>query len=85
MPPVVTVEEVIQWAHALTPLEKLKVIEHLTPDLAEALAPGSSIPLNRIVQTEDDAYQAGYKNHPEDIGDIEALLPHLALVMEKWE
>ena len=65
-------------ARRLSPLEKLKVIEGLTPDLEAALAPPNSAAL-------DNQYQRGYEQVPETTAEVEALLPHLPLSQEKWE
>jgi hypothetical protein len=81
----VTVDQVVQLASGLSPLEKLQVIERLAPDLAEALTTVSSARDSSKTQAADDAYEAGYQRIPEDIGDIEALLPHLPLSTEPWE
>jgi len=33
----------------------------------------------------DAQYARGYRQIPEDIGDVTALLPHLAVDVERWE
>ena len=78
-----TVDEVIRLADGLSALEKLKVIERLAPELEAALAQavGSSSGENTL----DEQYQRGYENTPEDVADLEALLPHLPLPTERWE
>ena len=79
-----TVDQVVKLASSLSPLDKLRLIERLTPDLAAALAPASA-PLAISATQEDDIYEAGYRNTPEDITEIEGLLPHLSIETERWE
>lgn len=51
----------MRLASELSPPEKLKVIERLTPDLAQSA---------RL----DDQYQHEYEQIPEDVGDVAASL-----------
>jgi len=74
-----TVQDVVQLASGLSPLEKLKVIERLAPELEMALAGAGDL------RAMEEAYQAGYRRVPEDVTEIEAMLPHLPLPEEKWE
>ncbi|HEX4796977.1 MAG TPA: hypothetical protein VH370_24515 [Humisphaera sp.] len=77
----VTVDQVVEIARQLSPLEKLKVIERLAPDL--------EVPLSSQVGQRDadldEQYQRGYEQIPEDPTDAEALMPHLPLSEERWE
>jgi hypothetical protein len=67
------VDEVIRMARRLTPTEKAKLVEQLAAEMALARA------------AQDDQYQRGYEQIPEDPGDAEALLNHLPLSQERWE
>jgi hypothetical protein len=78
----VTVDQIMEFARQLSPLEKLKVIEQLAPDLEGPLS--SQPPVNGAVAL-DDQYQRGYEAIPEDPTDTQALLPHLPLPTERWE
>ncbi|HEY8749507.1 MAG TPA: hypothetical protein VIM11_16105 [Tepidisphaeraceae bacterium] len=82
MSPAATVDEIIRLAQGLSPLEKLKVIERLAPDLETALTPENDA--DPTTRTLDDQYQRGYEQIPEDVSGIEALLPHLPLQSEPW-
>lgn len=78
----VTVDHVIALARKLSPLEKLKIIEELAPDLEESLAGhGGSTSISEL----DAQYQRGYEQFPESTKDVEGLLPHLPLSEERWE
>lgn len=84
MPPSPTVDEIIRLARQLCPLDKLKVIQLLAPDLEPALADQSGPSLGNSANL-DDQYQRGYERSPEDVADVKALLPHLSIPPEKWE
>lgn len=75
-----TVDEVLHLARRLSPLDKLKLIERLAPDLEAALSP-----VTDGSKELDDQYQRGYEQFPEDVADLEALLPHLAIPTKLWE
>ena len=82
MPPITTVDDVMQLARGLSPLEKLKLIERLAPELEGALASAQVAAPDLSL---DDQYAQGYAQTPEVIADVEALLPHLGSVSEQWE
>lgn len=73
-----TADDVIQLAKALSPSEKRKFIQKLSPDLKRALTAG------KRPRDLDDEYERGYKKMPESTADLEALLPHLPLPRERW-
>jgi hypothetical protein len=75
--------EILELARLLSPLDKLKLIEGLAPDLEEALAAKS--PALADPAMEDELYQIGYERFPEDVTDLAALMPHLAIPPERWE
>jgi hypothetical protein len=75
-----TADEVMRFARALSPSEKLRLIEQLAPDVNQALSPG---PVSPPIDP-DDQYERGYQNVPEEVTDLEALLPHLPLPRERW-
>jgi hypothetical protein len=76
-----SLDQIMQMARRLTPLEKLKLIEKLAPDLEPALASSG----NDLPPDLDDQYQRGYEQIPEDISDLDALMPHLPVSTERWE
>jgi electron transfer flavoprotein alpha subunit len=82
MPPITTVDDVMQLARGLSPLEKLKLIERLAPELEGALASAQAAAPDLSL---DDQYAQGYTQTPEVIADVEGLLPHLGSVSEQWE
>lgn len=79
-----TVDEVVRLAASLSALEKLRVIERLAPQLEDALGPVNEN-VAEASGDKDDQYQRGYEQTPEDISELEALIPHLPLPSEQWE
>ena len=75
----ITVDEILDLAGRLTPLEKLKVIERLAPQLESSLSSRSS-----TASDLDDQYQRGYEQVQESTEELDALMPHLPLPREKW-
>ena len=84
MPPGATIDDVIRLARGLSALDKVRLIERLAPDLEAALMSEADAPDNKSHEL-DDQYQRGYEQIPEDITELEALLPHLPLPTERWE
>ena len=82
MPEAATLEDVLKLARQLSPLDKLKVIEQLAPELESALADDDQ-EVKDIAALEAQ-YKRGYEKNPEDPSDAEALLPHLPLQSEPW-
>jgi hypothetical protein len=76
----VTVDDVVEMARPLSPLEKLRVIERLAPDLEASLSPQAP-----DADALDEQYQRGYEQIAESTADVEALLPHLPIPQERWE
>jgi hypothetical protein len=77
MEPHATVQEILQLAEHLSPVDRRELIERLSAEAA-AVRPTAG-------PTLDDQYQRGYERNPEDTADVEAILPHLPLGAEKWE
>ena len=75
-----TVDDVVQLARKLSPIEKLQVIERLAPDLEAPLTSSG----HATSQSLDDLYQRGYERVPEDAAEAEALLKYLPLSEDTW-
>jgi hypothetical protein len=77
-----TVDQIMHLARGLSPLEKLKLIEQLAPDLEPALMGAAQ---TASLEELDNQYQQAYEKTPEQISDVQAILPHLPLPTERWE
>lgn len=77
-----TIDDVLRLAAGLSAIDKLRVIERLAPQVESAL--GDELESNAAaIGKLDEKYQRGYEQTPEDITDLEALLPHLPA--EQWK
>ncbi len=83
MQPAMPIDRIMELARRLSPLDKLKLIQGLAPDLEAALRADSTA--QGELSAQDNQYQQGYERIPEDIADVEAMLPHLPIPPERWE
>jgi len=75
-----TVDQIVQLARQLPPLERLKLVQSLASELQELRAESHT-----DLALQDDQYQRGYERIPEDVADLASLLPHLPIPAERWE
>jgi|GEM_PF-6958581 len=73
-----TVDQVITMARRLSAKDRQKLIEKLSDAPSRPTARGRQA-------SNDKQYQRGYEQIPEDVQDLEALLPHLPIPQERWE